>query len=138
MVAVDLPGSATLDAGRSVPDESVPRSAPADVDLGSPEVLTAARAHALFTSELSAYSRATPAQVADAIRCAVRMHGIRGCAAEVAAAYGERPETAAARMRWARTVVESIYVRSASTGVGYEVSMPYPSADSVRLSPRRV
>jgi hypothetical protein len=127
MVDVDLPGSATLDGGRSWLYEPVPRLALADVDVRSSEVLTAARAHALFTSELSAYSRATPSQVADAIRFAVRMHGIRGCAAEVAAAYGERPETAAARMRWARTVVESIYARAASTEVGYEDTLPRAS-----------
>jgi hypothetical protein len=117
MVGVDLLGDATLDVGRSLRDEPVQRSVLAGVDVRSTEVLTFARAEALFTSELSAYSPATPAQVADAIRYAVRMHGIRGCAAEMAAAYGERPETAAPRMRWARRVVESIYARGASPEV---------------------
>ena len=34
--------------------------------------------------------------------------GLGGCAAEVAAEYGEHPETAARRMRWARAVVDGI------------------------------
>ncbi|MCW6010013.1 hypothetical protein K1W54_36540 [Micromonospora sp. CPCC 205371] len=72
--------------------------------------LTAARAEALFTSHLSTSSRPTAADVADAIRAAVRAHGgTRGCAADVAAAYGDHPEIAAPRMRWARGVVDEIY-----------------------------
>jgi hypothetical protein len=78
--------------------------------------LTAARAEALFTSHLSTSSRPTATDVADAIRTAVRAHGgTRGCAADVAAAYGDHPEIAAPRMRWARGVVDEIYgVRQAA------------------------
>lgn len=76
--------------------------------------LTAARAEALFTSHLSTGSQPAYGTVADAIREAVRAHGgIRGCAADVASAYGDRPETAVPRMRWARGVVEELY-RSAA------------------------
>jgi hypothetical protein len=71
MVGVDPRGGATLDVGRSLLDEPVPRAALAGVDVRSTEVLIFARAEALFTSELSAFSPATPAQVADAIRYAV-------------------------------------------------------------------
>lgn len=72
----------------------------------------AARALALFASHLSVQPDPSEGAVAGAIRDAVRAyHGIRGCAAEVGAAYGERPETAAARMRWAREIIESIYSR---------------------------
>jgi hypothetical protein len=74
------------------------------------DLLTAARAEAVFASHLSAGSRPTRAVVAVAIERAVRAHGgVRGCAAEVAAAYGDYPETAARRMRWARQVVETVY-----------------------------
>jgi len=45
------------------------------------------------------------AQVRQAIAAAIRMFGARGCAARVAQAYGEHPETAVVRMRWARAVV---------------------------------
>jgi hypothetical protein len=76
------------------------------------DVLTAARAEALFTSDLSAAGRPAPAAVRAAIARAVRTQGgIRGCAARVAAEYGEHPETAASRMRWARAVVEQVYSR---------------------------
>jgi hypothetical protein len=74
------------------------------------DALTAARAEALFTSDISASSQPSPAEVDRAIRRAIISHGgIRGCAAEVAAAYGDQPETAAPRMRWARGVVETVY-----------------------------
>jgi threonine aldolase len=71
--------------------------------------LLARRAEALFTSDLSAQRDYTQIEVAAAIRRAIGAHhGIRGCAGEVAAAYGEHPETAARRMRWARAVITGI------------------------------
>src|SRR6266496_2883478 len=74
------------------------------------DMLTVARAEALFASDLSAASEPTAAEVADAIRRAIHLHGgTRGCAAELAAAYGDRPETAVPRMRWARRVVARVY-----------------------------
>lgn len=74
------------------------------------DVLATARADALFTSDLSVDDEPTSAQVTAAIRRAVRGHGgTRGCAGEVAAAYGDRPETAAPRMRWALDVVRAFY-----------------------------
>jgi hypothetical protein len=72
--------------------------------------LLAARAEALFASHLSARCEHTRAEVAAAIRRAIGTHhGVRGCAGEVAAAYGECPEMAARRMLWARAVIEGIY-----------------------------
>jgi hypothetical protein len=69
-----------------------------------------ARAEALFASYLATSSHPDRAEVAAQVSAAVRTFGgVRGCAAEVAYAYGERPETAAARMRWARTVISSLY-----------------------------
>lgn len=74
--------------------------------------LTAARAEALFTSTLPTGSRPHRGIVDGVIRTAVRAHGgIRGCAAEVAAEYGDHPEVAVRRMRWARGVVEEVYRR---------------------------
>jgi hypothetical protein len=71
--------------------------------------LLAARAQALFTSDLSAHCEHIQTEVTAAIGRAFRTHGgIGGCAAEVAAAYGEQPETAARRMRWARAVIQGI------------------------------
>ncbi len=74
------------------------------------DALTAARAEALFTSDVSVSSTLDGDEFKDAIRQALVRHGgVRGCAAEVAAAYGDHPETAAPRMRWARQIVQSVY-----------------------------
>ena len=70
---------------------------------------TASRAAALFVSTVSMFDRVTDARVVAAIDEALWMHGgSQGCAAEVAQAYGDHPETAAPRMRWARRVVEQV------------------------------
>jgi hypothetical protein len=61
------------------------------------------RADALFASDLQRCDEPSAAQVDQAIAAAVRALGARGCAARVAQEYGEHPETAAVRMRWART-----------------------------------
>ncbi|WP_250034561.1 hypothetical protein [Paractinoplanes maris] len=72
--------------------------------------LTAARAEALFTSPIATGSRPSFDTVDDAIRIAVRdHHGVRGCAVDVAGEYGDHPELAAPRMRWARRLVEELY-----------------------------
>jgi hypothetical protein len=77
----------------------------------STDPFVAARAEALFTSAISAGSRPSAAEVDHAIRYALaRYGGVRGCAAEVAFAYGDHPETAPSRMRWARSVVEAVEV----------------------------
>ena len=74
--------------------------------------LTAARAAALFVSDLSATEQPTAVLVETAIKHALRTHGgVRGCAADVAAAYGDYPELAPGRMRWARGLVEAVYER---------------------------
>jgi hypothetical protein len=76
------------------------------------DALTAARAEALFTSDVSAASTLSRDEYMEAIRRALLRHGgVRGCAAEVAAQYGDHPDTAAPRMRWARQVVQSVSVR---------------------------
>jgi hypothetical protein len=81
--------------------------------MNSSDVLAIARAEALFVSDVSAGSPLSRDEATAAIRRAVRTHrGSRGCAAELAASYGEHPETAVPRMRWARAVVESLYQRS--------------------------
>ena len=72
--------------------------------------LLAARAAALFASDLPAGSRPSALVVGTAIAEAVRRcGGTRGCVARMAAAYGDYPEIAAPRMRWARGVVDTTY-----------------------------
>lgn len=68
--------------------------------------LTVARAEALFASTLSACEPHDADELRAGIAAAVRdYNGVRGCAAVMAEAYGERPEIAAERMRWARAAV---------------------------------
>jgi hypothetical protein len=67
--------------------------------------ISTVRADALFASALQRSDEPTAAQVGQAIAAAVRAFGARGCAARVAQAYGEHPETAAMRMRWALATV---------------------------------
>jgi hypothetical protein len=60
------------------------------------------RAQALVASCLQPSQRPTPTQVADAIMDSLLgSGGVAGCVAIVAAEYGDHPEAAAARMRWA-------------------------------------
>jgi hypothetical protein len=60
-----------------------------------------ARCEALFASGLQR-SDALTASVAEAISGAGRRFGTRGCAARMAQEFGDHPQTAAERMRWAR------------------------------------
>ena len=80
------------------------------------DLLTAARAEALFASHLSADVELSPAEVTDAIRHAVRAYGgTRGCAVVVAGDYGDHPETAVPRIRWALQVVAATYAHHRRT-----------------------
>ena len=64
----------------------------------------AARADALFASALQRSAEPTAGQVRRAVADAVRAFGSRGCAERVAQEFGDHPQTAAARMRWACAV----------------------------------
>jgi hypothetical protein len=83
--------------------------------------ISTARADALFVSALQRSEEPSAAQVQQAIAAAIRAFGARGCAARVAQAYGEHPETAAPRMRWARAVVDGH--RAGQAGRAFERSM---------------
>jgi hypothetical protein len=67
--------------------------------------ISTVRADALFASALQRSDEPTAEQVDEAIAVAVNAFGTRGCAARVAQAYGEHPEIAVERMRWARATV---------------------------------
>ena len=71
--------------------------------------ISTARADALFASALQRSDEPSAAQIHQAIAAAVRAFGVRGCAARVAQAYGEHPETAVLRIRWARAAVTSAF-----------------------------
>ena len=76
---------------------------------GSTELIVVARAQAIFNSGLPTDSTPTRSEVTDAVRWAVRAYGgTRACAAEVAYAYGDRPDTAVHRMSWACGVARTV------------------------------
>jgi len=59
-------------------------------------------ADALFVSVLQRCEEPSAGQVQQAIAAAVCDFGPRGCAERVAQEFGDHPETAVTRMRWAR------------------------------------
>jgi hypothetical protein len=71
--------------------------------------VSAARADALFVSALQRSEELSTGQVRQAVASAVRAFGSRGCAERVAQEFGDHPDTAVARMRWARTVAAETF-----------------------------
>jgi hypothetical protein len=71
--------------------------------------ISAVRAEALFVSVVQRSDEPSTEQIREAIAAAVRAFGSAGCAARVAQAYGEHPETAVIRMRWARATVAAAF-----------------------------
>jgi hypothetical protein len=63
------------------------------------------RCEALFASTVQSSEQPSGRILEDAIRRTVRQLGSRGCAAQVAQEFGDHPETAVVRMRWARAQV---------------------------------
>jgi hypothetical protein len=74
--------------------------------------VSAVRCDALFVSALQCSEHPDAGQVRRAVAAAVRQYGDCGCAAQVAQEYGEHPEIAAARMRWARGAVAEAFRRA--------------------------
>jgi hypothetical protein len=63
-------------------------------------------AEALFVSTLQPSEQPAEQQIREAIVTSLRTyHGASGCAAKMAVEYGEHPEEAASRMRWALSLV---------------------------------
>jgi hypothetical protein len=58
-------------------------------------------ADALFVSALQRGDHPTAGQARQAVATAVGVFGPRGCAERVAQEFGDHPETAVTRMRWA-------------------------------------
>jgi hypothetical protein len=83
-------------------------------------------ADALFVSALQRSRGPSTDQVRQAIDAAVAAFGASGCAARVAQEFGDHPEMAVARMRWARAAVRSAF--------GDLVPEPRRSMDCVVLS----
>lgn len=67
-------------------------------------------AEALFASPVQASTHPDPATVDVWVQATIRkLGGVDGCACAVAAEYGEYPDTAPTRMRWALTIATVVY-----------------------------
>ena len=80
-------------------------------------------ADALFVSVMQRSDEPGADQVRKAIAAAVRAYGDRGCAERVAQEFGDHPETAVSRMRWARAAA------------GEAFGCPEPAPDGARGRP---
>ena len=81
-------------------------------------------ADALFVSVLQGSDKPDAGQVRTAIAAAVHAYGGGGCAQRVAQEFGDHPETAVARMRWARVVAGEAFA-----------APPGPARDGARGRP---
>ena len=71
--------------------------------------ITGFEADALFVSALQRSEAPGAGQVRQAIDTAVGSFGCLGCAERVAQEFGDHPEAAAARMRWARETARAAF-----------------------------
>ena len=90
-------------------------------------------ADALFASALQCSDNPSAGQVRKAIAAAVRAYGGLGCVQRVAQEFGDHPEAAVNRMRWARPVAGAL---SASPLAPAQQSLPGQVAPSVASLPR--
>ena len=95
--------------GPSLTGPSVTRASVTGPSVTRPSVtgpsVTEVRCEALFASGLQASDTAGPEAVAEAIMRTLRRLGRQGCAGLMAQEFGDHPEVAGERMRWARRVV---------------------------------
>ncbi len=82
-------------------------------------------ADALFASVLQRSDNPRASQVRKAIAAAVRAYGGLGRVQRVAQEFGDHPEAAANRMRWARAVAGQLFAASSA-----------PAQQSLRRQPR--
>jgi hypothetical protein len=110
----------------AISKEATMPSAPYHASIG------AARADALFASPLQRSDDPGRRQVRQAIAAALGAYGVNGCAARVAQAYGEHPETAPGRMRWARAAAADAFgaLRPQLTHAPH----PYPMSTTCRAA----
>ena len=85
----------------------------------------AVQADALFVSGLQRCDEPSASQVRQAVAESIRAFGDSGCAGRVAQEFGDHPETAVARMRWARAVAGEAFAETAPE--------PGPRTDAVGL-----
>ena len=96
------------------------------------------RADAIFVSALQRSDDPSAAQVRHAIATAVREFGGQGCAGRVAQEFGDHPETAVARMRWARACASEAFGDTAEEPRARQDARSCPAARPGRPAAMRV
>ena len=69
----------------------------------------AVQADAVFASRLQPCGEYSAGQVRQAAAAAIEAYGCAGCAGRVAQEFGEHPETAVIRMRWAGALAREAF-----------------------------
>src|SRR5580700_7007881 len=80
--------------------------------------ISAIRADALFVSALQRGDHPGAREVRQVVAEAVEAFGQRGCAGRVAQEFGDHPETAITRMRWARQVAGQAFGEPGPSSAG--------------------
>jgi hypothetical protein len=88
-------------------------------------------ADALFVSVLPRSENPSAGQVRKAIAAAVRAYGGLGCIQRVAQEFGDHPEAAVDRMRWARAVADELFASSPAPAQQSPRRQPGPSVASL-------
>lgn len=73
-----------------------------------PRSVRALQADALFASPLQPSDQVSASTIRQAVALALDAYRDTGCAGQVAQEFGDHPETAAARMRWARAAAAAL------------------------------
>jgi len=90
---------------------------------------SAVRVDAVFASGLQRGDEPSASLVREAVAAAIWVFGCQGCAGLVAQEFGDHPETAVVRMRWARGVVREAFADPAPRpGPGAGLSRTRPLA----------
>jgi hypothetical protein len=93
------------------------------------------QADALFASAVQRCDEPDSDQVRQAIASAIRAFGSRGCAERVAQEFGDHPETAVVRMRWARLVArEAFSDRAPKPGPCLDADLPLVALPQLRAA----
>jgi hypothetical protein len=72
---------------------------------GTPSRAETVRAEALFASTLQASQQPSPTEVGRVVATTLQRLGAGGCTARLAGEFGDHPELAARRMRWALATI---------------------------------
>jgi hypothetical protein len=94
-------------------------------------VTSAVWADALFASVLQRSDNPSAGQIRKAIAAAVRAYGGLGCVQRVAQEFGDHPEAAVDRMRWARTLAGQLFAAPSAPARQGLQRQPRPSVASL-------